>query len=250
MRNLSVLLLIFALTGAPLAAATAADVPRPLTGLSRDSDESFGRMLWEDFKSPVATDAKYEFYSASALALVLAIFKDDVGDPLLEDVSRDRPLGKDKYFDYAGQLIPNALYAGGMWIAGRADQAWVMTRASAMAGLTTTVLKYAIREKRPDSDAREAFPSGHSATIFSFAAVVGCEHHWAWAIPAYALAGLVGFSRLNDNRHQLHDVAAGAAIGLGYGLGVCRRERGKASPVAWMIVPERDGASVSYNLRF
>ena len=41
---------------------------------------------------------------------------------------------------------------------------------------------------------------------------------------AYSLAGFVSYRRMNDNRHYLHDVMAGATIGTAFGYGVCLSE--------------------------
>jgi membrane-associated phospholipid phosphatase len=83
------------------------------------------------------------------------------------------------------------------------------------------IIKVSVRERRPDdTNDRSSFPSGHSATVFAFASVVAMDHGWQWGIPAYTLAAFVGYSRINDNRHYLHDVVAGATLGIGYGLGV------------------------------
>ena len=40
-----------------------------------------------------------------------------------------------------------------------------------------------------------------------------------------ALAGTVALSRMNDNKHYLHDVVAGATIGTAYGLGIYFRRK-------------------------
>ena len=46
-------------------------------------------------------------------------------------------------------------------------------------------------------------------------------------VPALSLATLVGASRINDNRHYLHDVLAGATIGLVYGIGISKLDQYK-----------------------
>jgi membrane-associated phospholipid phosphatase len=60
-----------------------------------------------------------------------------------------------------------------------------------------------------------SFPSGHTITAFSVAAVFARryrQHRWApWV--AYGLAGLVGFSRVTLQSHFPSDVFAGAALG-------------------------------------
>src|SRR5688500_17155003 len=94
------------------------------TDVESESSESFSQMMWEDFKSPITTDAKDTLYPMVGLTTALAIFKDDIGDPLLDDVSRDKPLGETELWDYAGQMIPNAAYTIGMFFSGHRDNAW------------------------------------------------------------------------------------------------------------------------------
>lgn len=60
-----------------------------------------------------------------------------------------------------------------------------------------------------------AMPSGHTAMAFAFATALADDIHRPWAtVGLYTLATGVGWSRLNDNRHWLTDVAAGAALGI------------------------------------
>ncbi len=147
-----------------------------------------------------------------------------------------------KVGDYSGQLIPNALYSAYHAIAGHRgsengfDRASLMVTATLEAALITTVLKYTVRQARPDSNQKNSFPSGHTTTAFAFAAIVGEEHGWVWGIPAYSLATLVGWSRMHDNKHYLHDVLAGATIGTSVGRGVHRKLRG-ASESQTMVIP-------------
>lgn len=69
----------------------------------------------------------------------------------------------------------------------------------------------------------DAFPSGHTITAFSLAAVVAerSEHAWVKAT-AYSLAGLCGLSRLTEHNHWLSDVVVGAAMGIAIGKLVAR----------------------------
>jgi membrane-associated phospholipid phosphatase len=73
----------------------------------------------------------------------------------------------------------------------------------------------------PDADGyvpfsgQEAMPSGHTAMAFAFATALADDIHRPWAtVGLYTLATGVGWSRINDNRHWLTDVAAGAALGI------------------------------------
>jgi undecaprenyl-diphosphatase len=73
-----------------------------------------------------------------------------------------------------------------------------------------------------------SFPSGHTATAFAAAAVVGAFYpRLRW--PLYALAALVGLSRIYLGVHFALDVLAGAILGLSVGLGIVWAVR-KARP--------------------
>lgn len=78
-------------------------------------------------------------------------------------------------------------------------------------------------------DSYRSFPSGHSVAAFAAAAAVVNETSrwwpsWTWVIgPAmYGGAGLVGVSRMYNNRHWASDVMMGAAIGTFAGNKVVR----------------------------
>jgi|FLOH01.1.fsa_nt_gi membrane-associated phospholipid phosphatase len=60
-----------------------------------------------------------------------------------------------------------------------------------------------------------SFPSGHTSTAFAIATVVANEYDGVPMIApiSYGLATLVGFSRINDEKHWASDVVFGAALG-------------------------------------
>lgn len=67
----------------------------------------------------------------------------------------------------------------------------------------------------PFSTRGEALPSGHTAMAFAFATSLSDEIDRPWAtIGLYTAAGAVGWSRINDDRHWLSDVATGAVLGI------------------------------------
>lgn len=78
--------------------------------------------------------------------------------------------------------------------------------------LSTYTLKYTVQEKRPDSDARNSFPSGHTASAFSGASFIHARYGFKYAIIPYLAATYTGYSRVESNRHYTHDVIAGAAL--------------------------------------
>ena len=181
-----------------------------------------------DLASPVTTPAVIPLVIGSATTLALLLTEDKTIDPAQSEAQEDRPLGRfTKLGDYGGRVIPNGAYVLGMLVAGAAGQkkafthAEVMTLATIYAAGVSSVLKVTVREPRPnDGSDRKSFPSGHSTTAFAFASVVGAEHSLPYGILAYGLAAAVAYSRMNDNKHRLHDVVAGATIGTAYGLGI------------------------------
>ena len=148
---------------------------------------------------------------------------------------------------------------GGLYIAGRASKQRDMadlglhgTEAVVLGSVFAGVLKDAFGRARPfvhpptdstgfnandwqfgrgltDGDKYRSFPSGHSVAAFAAAAAVVNEtSRWwpnlTWVIgPAmYGGAGIVGVSRMYNNRHWASDVMMGAAIGTFAGNKVVR----------------------------
>ena len=179
-----------------------------------------------DFKKDLASPYKHEtgqsiFLWGSLLTSSLILTR-PTWDKVQEDIHRRDDL-KDlsPVGDYSAQLIPNAIYTLYQYYQGSKKRSVLMLKASLFAGGTTFFLKRLFNEKRPNSGDRLSFPSGHSTTAFAFAGVIAREHK-GFAIPAYALATLVGYSRMNDNAHYLHDVTMGATIGLAYAYSIDR----------------------------
>ncbi len=97
------------------------------------------------------------------------------------------------------------------------DRTIILAMSYATMGVLVTSMKYSIREKRPDSNIRNSFPSGHTATAF-----MGAEFLWQeykevspWiGYAGYAIALSTGYLRIYNNRHYINDVVAGACIGI------------------------------------
>lgn len=88
----------------------------------------------------------------------------------------------------------------------------------ALSAATAYSLKHACREQRPDKSDRRSLPSGHATLAFSGATVLMHEygHVSPWiAVGGYTLATFVSADRVCRDRHYVHDVCAGAAIGFG-----------------------------------
>ncbi|MBI2604860.1 MAG: phosphatase PAP2 family protein [Deltaproteobacteria bacterium] len=228
--------------------------PSPKIETRRPRPESLTRRGWEDFRSPVTTDASYALIAGGAATAILSVFKNHLDNPNAKAIADRKPLGQfSKTGDLSGQLIPNGLYFAGMLAHGllasdskSESRAYLMLRASLHATVAATLLKHTVREPRPNNGGDlTSFPSGHSADAFAFAAVVGAEHGWYFGAPAYALASFVAFSRGNDGVHFYRDVMAGATIGISYGLGICMRERQRKAVNGNSTAADREGVSLA-----
>jgi membrane-associated phospholipid phosphatase len=173
------------------------------------------------------------------------ITEDQISDKVTMKTYQNQPLGDaSKVGDLFGQVYPNMIYFVGMLGHGLlARNRYSYTRAAHMfkatfyASLVTTVLKYTVREPRPNNiQEKNSFPSGHTTTAFSFATVVALEHEWYWGLLAFGAAGLTGYSRMNDGRHFLHDVAAGMTIGVSYGLGTYFSRKGQGIKYSFLPI--------------
>ncbi len=66
------------------------------------------------------------------------------------------------------------------------------------------------------SEGSYSFPSGHTSSAFALATALTIKYQkWYVAVPAYMLAGYVGYSRMHVGVHYPTDVLAGAVLGVG-----------------------------------
>lgn len=211
---------------------------------------AYGTTVKQDLLSPVTTDAAYAFWTGTAITTYLLISEDTISDVASKNTSNRKPLGDaSKLGDLYGQVYPNIIYFAGMGLHGffandrnSYGRASHMFKATLYAGLTATVIKYTAREPRPNNNKeKNSFPSGHTTTAFAFATVVATQHEWYWGLLALGGAALTGYSRMNDGRHFLHDVAAGMTIGVSYGLGTYYSQyRGQGKRYAFAPIIDRD----------
>ena len=143
--------------------------------------------------------------------------------------------------------IGSTLFVAGMFTGGRLSQnqrframTYDMLDAALVNAAYTEVFKRTVRRERPDGLDNKSFPSGHTSNAFTLATVAERHYGWKVGLPAYAVAALVGASRLQQNRHYLSDVVAGATLGYVVGHTVVRLnsrplERGQKK--TWNISP-------------
>ena len=98
--------------------------------------------------------------------------------------------------------------------------------ASVITGVSTSALKLITNTERPSdkwNDGQYGFPSYHTASTFAIAAVLDEYYGCQVGLPAYALAAAVGFSRIDDQDHDLSDVVFGSVLGFVIGKTVAGR---------------------------
>jgi len=121
----------------------------------------------------------------------------------------------------AGDILQIALPAGAALttlILKDKEGSWQWAKSFTLNLATTYALKFAINKPRPgDAIDGKSFPSGHTSGSFQSAAFIQRRYGWKYGIPAYALAGFVGYSRIGGHhqRHDGWDVLAGAIVGIG-----------------------------------
>lgn len=213
----------------------------------------------EDVISPFTTNAITIFEVGGGLTFLTYFLKKGSFE---SDIASDQPLGKSAKIGYfLGQAAPNIAYAlimGGDYLINKSElsleRTVLITKATLYSDAMTEVLKRGTNEKRPNGGTL-AFPSGHATCAFAFSSVIMMEHSLPWGIAANTMAAFVGFSRMNDNAHYLHDVIAGATIGTMYGVGLYyaqkkREETNKTNTTVFILVPTQAGLVGNLSLNF
>ncbi len=111
----------------------------------------------------------------------------------------------------------------------------------AQAQLLDSTLKYTLKatvsRTRPNGENDNAFPSGHTSTTFAAATVATHYYGWKVGVPAYAIAALVGASRVEQGKHYLSDVVFGATLGYLAGRTAVRGTQRSLEPRRMTLLP-------------
>ena len=101
------------------------------------------------------------------------------------------------------------------------EVARALIQALAVNDVSTLLLKASTNTRGPDNE-HFAWPSGHASSAFATAAVLN-EYYGPWVgIPSFAMAGLVGYQRIDSREHDFSDVVFGAMLGYVIGTSVAR----------------------------
>ena len=140
--------------------------------------------------------------------------------------------GLSRNAEHLGNPVYIAPLLGAAWVAGKltdhpglSASALRITGGIASASVVAIGMKELAGRARPyqapgDPDefhpfsGHTSFPSGHTTVAFSLASGIDHETSARWVPYAvYPLAGLVGWSRVRDNRHWVSDVVVGGIVG-------------------------------------
>lgn len=161
------------------------------------------------------------------------------------DFSMLRAINKNEHpqWDKTMKITSTSVYPalvvapGSLLLTGYVQNDKVMMRNGAKTGiaiglniLLTTGLKYTINRKRPydqypndivkrTDTGPYSFPSGHTSSAFAAAtALTLSTKKWYVAVPSYAYACAVGYSRMRLGVHFPSDVLGGMIVGIGSSL--------------------------------
>jgi len=139
-----------------------------------------------------------------------------------EKVWTENPHAPNHFDDYL-QYVP-ALSVYGLNVMGIKgknsfrDRTALYLLSSSLMAITVQATKRITRLPRPSGEGYNAFPSGHTATAFVGAEFLHQEYKdqspW-YGMAGYAMAAMVGYMRIYNNRHWFRDIVAGAGIGMG-----------------------------------
>ena len=115
--------------------------------------------------------------------------------------------------DVLAVALPAGAYGTSLYLGDKDGQMQFYKSYGATMG-ATYILKYTVREKRPDSNNKDSFPSGHTSSAFAGASFIHKRYGLKYAILPYIAAAYTGYSRVHSNRHYTRDVLAGAVVGI------------------------------------
>ena len=121
-----------------------------------------------------------------------------------------------------------------------------LVRAQVVTQSLTLGVKLMVGRERPDGSNQASFPSGHASGTFATATVLQRHYGWKVGVPAYAVAGYVATSRLNEGKHYLSDVVFGAAVGILAGRTVTLEIRNARFAVSPTLPPGGVGIQMTW----
>ena len=224
----------------------------PLPPFTAPLEDLFQRNYWylvlldtkEVFTSPRRWDSR-DWLTLGVISAgigTVMVFDEDIGrairharnDTLTNIFDNVQPLGN----EYAIGIIGTFYLWGEIFKDPRAKSTALDSIAATAIGpgIIVNATKYLVGRARPTDgkgaydfqpfSGHDSFMSGHTTEAFALASVITEHYPEPWVkVTAYALAGTVGYARLNNNRHWTSDVLVGAVVGTYVGKTVVHFNR-------------------------
>jgi membrane-associated phospholipid phosphatase len=220
--------------------------------------KEYGHLLIDDVKhvltAPYRWETKQWLWAGATVGGLAAMTLLD--KPFSEFIERNHNPTTDTISSHVGQFgaeysfgVLAAFYIGGQLFDSPKARAVAQDGIAASiiaSGIITPTLKLAFGRARHSAGVgaydfdffntkTDSFPSGHTTQAFAVASVIAAHYDSMWVkLGAYSAASLVGYSRIQRNKHWPTDVAAGAVIGTLVGNSVVRfnqqHRAGRAEP--------------------
>jgi hypothetical protein len=183
---------------------------------------------FDGFPARLKRDAKATFFNSDNLAALawagvvsIAMNNGNADDDIAEHFHKHDDFRgfADEAFDVIGQP-PGHFSGAAVWYVlsvenqddvGR-QRAVTMLSALTINAAVTGGLKAIRQNDQPDGDVW-AWPSGHTSSSFTVASVLHEFYGLKVGLPAYTVAGLVGWRMMDDGDHWASDVVFGAILG-------------------------------------
>ncbi len=127
--------------------------------------------------------------------------------------------------------------------------------AYSISAMYTVAIKGITNTQRPTTQFEHGhygFPSYHASSTFCIAGVIDEYYGWKAGVPAYVMAGLVSWSRIDQREHDLSDVVFGAVLGvvIGKTIAAAHLERYSNLRVTPYYDPNNNATGVSAEVRY
>ena len=226
-----------------------------------DDAKSFPGVFWEDAKSLVTWQNAVILGAAGAGA----VYVRDNWDNRVRYETAEHPLrwGQGsvvlrQFGEYSYQVpILAGVYAASLWTQDPKLHEFSVSTFSAygLNAIITVSLKGITNTTRPTTqfeNGHYGFPSYHASSTFTIAASLDEFYGWKVGVPAYVLAGLVSWSRIDQREHDLSDVLFGAVLGVVVGktVSAAHLERQLNVKISPYYDVQNQAAGISVEKRF
>jgi len=121
----------------------------------------------------------------------------------------------------------------------------VLLNALIVNGASTMALKLGMDDRAPNGQ-KYGWPSGHTSSSVTVAAVMHEYYGWKAGVPLYLLAGYTAATRLEDREHDLSCLVFGAALGYVTGHSVVKGELPQVAGFTILPYADRNAGGVMF----